>query len=156
MFKVKLSHNDVVLIQQNWCLFKKRKRHQECRAQGKDHVKTRREGGYHPAKRDVRRIISCQHPDLGLPASKTEKTNFCCLSYLVINILLWLPEPMTTHVEFFGLLPGLPLWQLISPALGHYVRFKSILFNAPLFLNYFINMCLISQSTALTYRGAGK
>ena len=56
-------------------------------------------------------------------------------------------------MEFFGLLPGLPLWQLISPVLGHYVRFKSILFNALLFLNYFINMCLISQSSALTYGG---
>ena len=72
------------------------------------------------------------------------------------NILLWLPESMTTHTEFFGLLPGLPLWQLISPVLSHYVRFKSILFNAPLFLNYFINMCLISQSTALTYGGGNE
>ena len=116
-------------------------------------MKTGRECGCHQPKREVRRIVTCQHPNLGLPASKTEKINFCCLSYLVINILLWLPKLMTTHVEFFGLLPGLPLWQLISPVLGHYVRFKSILLNAPLFVNYFINMCLIFQSTALTCRG---
>ena len=112
IFKVKWGHKDGALIQYDWCPCKKRKRHQECRAQRKGHVKTQGEGGCLQAKeRDLRRILSCQHHDLGHPASRTvRKLNFCCLSYSIFSILLWLPEPMTTlPLEFFSLLPGLPL-----------------------------------------------
>lgn len=45
------------------------------------------------------------HPDLGLPASKTEKIYFCWLSHPVSGALLWKPELKTLQEAQF------PHWQ---------------------------------------------
>ena len=44
---------------------------------------------FHAKEGGLSRNQFCQHLDLGLAASKTEKRNVCGLSHLVYGILLW-------------------------------------------------------------------
>lgn len=53
----------------------------------------------------------CQHLDLGLPAYRSIKIDFCGLKHPVYSILLWQPKKISTVVPFYS-------WGIHSKALG--------------------------------------
>ena len=48
----------------------------------KGRARMKQEGGLlQVMEQDLRRNPTCQHLDLGLPASRTERTHFCCFNF---------------------------------------------------------------------------
>lgn len=90
------------LIQQDWCP-QMRERPEISLfplTQQRGGMRTQQEGGWlHARKGGLTRHWPCQHLDLVLPASRTEKINICCLSHPGCSIFLWQSKLTNTHGE---------------------------------------------------------